>query len=559
MKKIFLGLMACAALCACTNDDIAVNGPVASEVTDPVYMKLNLSMSTVGTRSETTSTETDDYGKSNTGVEYGQDTENNVSKVLVMLTTGTAGSSAETLIASATASTSAGDLTAVGDGTTYVVEFESDALSSALGENVNVYVYCNPSSSLSADKFDADATYDITGTGAVEPWATSAIFMSNAKAYAATIPSDLSNYKTAANPFDLGVVEVERSVARFDCKDGAPEGNEPFTYALTEDGSISVELQEVALINMSNEFYYLRRVAATGATAGVADYTNPTLLGVETSTNWVIDTDATAKANYAGTGLTNNFTYGLESPETWSWTAFSAMTTPDNDDSWNSGTTNYGDYYIWRYATENTIPAIDAQKNGISTGVVFKGRLVESEGGKLLAGTNVVYVYENVLYGSWEKVKAAAETAGEASSLGIAYQEVMDVWTEESGYNERSDEVKAAMAAAGFTGYSPDQSGNYYVYYYYWNRHNDNQQDGVMGVMEFAVVRNNVYKLSVTEIDKFGHPSPTDPDDPTTPNPDPDPDPDPVDPDDPDESENIYLKVEVEILPWVVRVNDITF
>ncbi len=554
MKKIFLGLMACAALCACTNDDVALNGPQTSEVTDPVYMKLNLAMSTVGTRSTTTSTVTDDYGTSSTGVEYGQDSENAVSNVLVMLTTGTAGSSGETLVASATASTSGGDLTAVGDGTTYVVEFESDALSSALGQNVNVYVYCNPSSSLATDKFDADAAYTLGSVTSEEPWTSGAIFMSNAKAYAATIPLDLSNYKTAANPFDLGVVEVERSVARFDYKDGATGGT-AYTYALTEDGSISVELQEVALINMSNSFYYLRRVAATGTTDGVADYTNTTLLGVETSTNWVIDTDAAAKASYAGTGLASNFTYGLESPTTWEWTKFSAMTTADNDNTWNSGST-YGDYYIWRYATENTIPAIAAQKNGISTGVVFKGQLVETGTSGLLDGENVIYVYENVLYGSWDKVKTAAE-ADPTSSLGIAYQEVMDVWT--GSATERSDAVKAAMAAAGFTGYTPNSAGEYYVYYYYWNRHNDNSQDGVMGVMEFAVVRNNVYKLSVTEIAKFGHPSPTDPDDPTNPNPDPDPDPDPVDPDEPDESENIYLKVEVEILPWVVRVNDITF
>ena len=45
-----------------------------------------------------------------------------------------------------------------------------------------------------------------------------------------------------------------------------------------------------------------------------------------------------------------------------------------------------------------------------------------------------------------------------------------------------------------------------------------------MGVMEFATVRNNVYKLSVNKITEFGHPG------------DPDDDPDPEDPGDPDES-----------------------
>ncbi len=530
MKKIFLGMMACAALCACTNDDIALNGPSSSEISDPVYMKLNLSMSSNGTRSTTVE------GGSDTGIEYGKDYENAVSNVLVVLTSG------ETVVASATASTSTGDLTAVGDGTTYVVEFESDALSGSLGQNVNVYVYCNPTSSLTSSSFNADATYTLTSSTDGTPWTSGAIFMSNAETYTATIPSDLSNYKTEANPFDLGVVDVERNVARFDYKDGSENGD--YTYALSED--ISVELQEVALINMSSSFYHLRRVAATGTTDGVADYTSTTLLGTETSTNWVIDTDAEGKASYAGTGLTNNFVYGLESPDTWVYTAFSAMTTADNDDSWNDAGT-YGSYNIWRYATENTIPATAAQKNGISTGVVFKGQLVEAEGGELLDGENVVYVFENVLYGSWANVASAAEAAGALSPLGIAYQEVMDVWTESE--SEQSEDVTAAMAKAGFTGYSPDEDGNYYCYYYYWNRHNDNNNDDEMGVMEFAVVRNNVYKLSVTEVNKFGHPTPGGDD----------PDPDEPDPNDPDETQNVYLKVEVEILPWVVRVNDITF
>ncbi|MDE5796654.1 MAG: hypothetical protein K2H75_06055, partial [Muribaculaceae bacterium] len=33
-------------------------------------------------------------------------------------------------------------------------------------------------------------------------------------------------------------------------------------------------------------------------------------------------------------------------------------------------------YHIWRYVTENTIPGVEMQKNGQSTGVVFKGQIV---------------------------------------------------------------------------------------------------------------------------------------------------------------------------------------
>lgn len=87
----------------------------------------------------------------------------------------------------------------------------------------------------------------------------------------------------------------------------------------------------------------------------------------------------------------------------------------------------------------------------------------------------------------------------------------------------------------------------YYCYYFYWNRHNDNQKSGLMGLMEFDVVRNNVYKLAVTKIGQLGHPRI------------PEYDPDPVDPNDPDEDPTNYLQVQIEVLPWVVRVNDIEF
>ena len=106
----------------------------------------------------------------------------------------------------------------------------------------------------------------------------------------------------------------------------------------------------------------------------------------------------------------------------------------------------------------------------------------------------------------------------------------------------------AKAVAAGFTIFRPNTTTQKYeVLYYYWNRHNDNKNNGSMGPMEFAVVRNNVYKLSVTGVNKFGHP--TNPDD----------DPDPENPEDPDEEDDVYFKVAVEVLPWVVRINDIKF
>lgn len=110
---------------------------------------------------------------------------------------------------------------------------------------------------------------------------------------------------------------------------------------------------------------------------------------------------------------------------------------------------------------------------------------------------------------------------------------------------------KKAVTEAGFTIYqrSYDEVGKwgYYCYYFYWNRHNDNNRNGIMGPMEFCTVRNNVYKLAVTEIKRLGHPrrADNDPDNPT--------------PDTPDESSDVYITVDSKVVPWVVRVNNITF
>lgn len=87
------------------------------------------------------------------------------------------------------------------------------------------------------------------------------------------------------------------------------------------------------------------------------------------------------------------------------------------------------------------------------------------------------------------------------------------------------------------------------MYYCYWNRHNDNNDPNLMGPMEFAVVRNNVYKLMVNKINGYGHPT----------SPGPKDDPDPFDPNNPDERNDLYIEVTVEVRPWVVRINDIEF
>lgn len=78
-------------------------------------------------------------------------------------------------------------------------------------------------------------------------------------------------------------------------------------------------------------------------------------------------------------------------------------------------------------------------------------------------------------------------------------------------------------------------------YYQYWIRHANNGKPNEMGVMEFCIVRNNVYQLDVTGVDGLGMPDPYDNID--TPNEGEDP-------------EGYYLKVQLYVKDWVKRLNN---
>ncbi|MDD6508571.1 MAG: Mfa1 family fimbria major subunit [Bacteroidales bacterium] len=497
MKKTLLSAAALLmALTACNKE------PVGGSAVDngSVYMQFSVNM--LSTRSQT-----DDKGDSNSNAnpdtEVGLNKENTISTVDIALV-----GPVSTVVAANVTPTAA-------NASTYVAKFDTQALEA--GKTYKVYIYANCSA---PETFNVNAVSEAT---VAEMTADNKFWMTNA--YAAEdvkLPIDLSAYTQPNTPFNLGSHTVERSMARFDYK--AKNAN---VYDM--GAGLSLTLTEAALINQSKAHYVFRRVADNNKAT-------PVVGGVETPSNWVVDTDWAGKNK-------DGFDAQLEAPANWSWTSLSGLTVDDNYDD---------NYKIWCYAKENTLPTIDAQKHNVSTGVVFKAEITAGESASaevkaaLASGDSRIYVFNNKLYGTWADVKKAAVTGTDAN-LQAAYNQAA------AGLEGDAEPAAAAAAAAGFTGYSAE-GGKYYTYYYYWNRHNDNLDPYKMGIMEFAVVRNNVYKLCVDSISKFGHPTP--PTDPTHPT---DPDPDPVKPGDPDESVNYYFTVTVKVLPWTVRINNIEF
>ncbi|WP_081626136.1 Mfa1 family fimbria major subunit [Bacteroides gallinarum] len=563
-SKLLIGTLLILTGAAC-NDELPTGNPGGTEISDPVYIEFKVEMRAGGlsTRGATADPDDDGYVTSEDGKEIGKSRENQIQEILLLFADpkGQYIHSGAYPIEQEPANA-------------YTISMPLEQLESYDQEgDIQVYLFCNPTEELksAASGLTAgntlsaflDGAYTLSDEESEESraWKDDSFFMSNAVPHAVHFPGSWSDYRNESTPWKLGTIRVERSVARFDYREKMKD-NIYRVYDKT-DGSttydrnpdVYIQLTDIALVNMSRSFYYWRRVS--NAADGMSD---PVISGTETHTNYVVDTDAARKKDYTKEGWkdkTDYFFYNLETPADRVFTRISdiAGNEEDEDTSWNDEQKHNG-YHIWRYATENTIPDANRQRNGITTAILFKAVIRATEGcaleGQLDAG-EAVYVFKNKLYGDWNAVKEAA-TSGNSKKLKKAYDAV------ESGTSPEE---------AGFTVFCPADDGNYYTYYYYWSRHNDNGQDTVSGSMEFAVVRNNVYKLQVDALYGFGYPEGTypdpdtpdeqepddDDDDPDDPDPEPDPDPDPEPEPGPT---TVQLKLTVKVLPWVMREYTIT-
>lgn len=492
MATLLVAMVGCNKEIDSTND-----GGISSD--DKVYM--TFSIQTATTRSATDAAG-DTNSNANPDYEVGTDVENKISKVDIVLCNNDSYVVAD-------------DVVPTGSGSTYIASFNS--LTIAADTEYAVYIYAN---------CDAPATKDLDATTketVANMTKDNNFWMTNAyEAKKIETPEDMSIHTSQYAPLNLGAHYLERSMARFDitCKDPG--------YTFEIGGQIFINLQEAAIINQGAESYMLRRVSADGTATGWV------VGGTETPSNYVVS-PMWAEMNNGWNGqdlLSAKKGEFLSSPmidkSTWNWVDLPTL---------------FGnDYQPWQYCKENTIPGATNQLKGFTTAIVFKAEL-DSENetiAEAMDANETLYMFENILYGSWDDVEDAASKSDAPATLVAAVAQV----------NSCSDDLKengSAYTTAGFTGYSPDENNHYYCYYYYYNRHNDNLDPAKMGPMEYAVVRNNVYKLSIDKIKKIGHPD------------DPSLDPEPEDPSDPNESINYYFNVTAKVLPWVVRENHIEF
>lgn len=310
----------------------------------------------------------------------------------------------------------------------------------------------------------------------------------------------LSSENNTAEKAATLAVSVERTAAKICYK----AQNATNTYSVLNEKDqtevASVTLKEYKLVNLRNDAYYFRKVAGVDGNWQSAPNFGS---GVQESGNYVIDPYFTTKT------VTET-----ESPDFFTNWFGEGKVYAANPVVYETLSTKTENYVTLGYCMENTT-TLDAQLNGYSTGIIFKATYTPKQVYVLNQGKtafevqnydagSTFYRYGNVLYKDKEEVK---------NFYGLADEALIETFIGDT--------------QTGAT-----------CYYKYWIRHMDNGNAEQMGPMEFAIVRNNAYKLDVKAVSGLGEPTGD------------------IDPNIPDESSKMYLNVKVTIMPWVVRNNN---
>ncbi|EXZ77885.1 hypothetical protein M144_2892 [Bacteroides fragilis str. 3-F-2  len=303
-----------------------------------------------------------------------------------------------------------------------------------------------------------------------------------------------------------------------------------FSTTVTAIGNIKdITLKNYYVVNARKEGYYFRHVdkessvtnPLTEANYGNSSATLPYVTDPKTYDKTYTSTPALANS-YGDWYLQGSSAFGLSSFGTFSGTY---MDMP----GYSSGAV---ETKVAAYCYENTMLK-DKQKNGYTTGIVFKAEIAPSKmmqkmssGGGVeetntIGSIGEIFYHSGIFYKDIEALKEAGVLLADGTTSSSANGAPADL---------KKNDVQC------FKKESTD--GKFICYYPYWIKHlpSDTAED----VMEFGIVRNNVYQVTVASIQGVGKDgvteniiTDTETDDPTT----------------------VLLNVKLSIKPWVVRTN----
>lgn len=347
-------------------------------------------------------------------------------------------------------------------------------------------------------------------------------------------------------------VNVERMAARLDYKAEAP-------YPCTDPAytGATVKITGAALVNnLTAGSYLLKRVADD------VNGNNLSYLGDETAdengaaTNYVLDPWTAAKKS-----ANSNFTIGGETKTAEDLYGEWFGNISQNPNYWadyvQPGTSVSDGWLRIGYTLENTTAA-DAAGSDYSTGVVFKAKFHPKGVANYTDGATF-FEHGTTLYASMEDMMKVfygkkfdqLGNIANCSTWGEVRQFITSTLLNDdpSGYDKYleglakgKDDADAVADASSLTwsnymlyecGYSKDENGvvldqkgkvtrialqpygtrtyeDATCYYTWWVRHSNDNDDTKKDIMEYAIVRNNIYKITVESIYSLGDPVPGD-------------------------------------------------
>jgi hypothetical protein len=379
------------------------------------------------------------------------------------------------------------------------VVYEAEPISVAAG-TYDIFVIANTDRQFKKDKEDeflADIDSVSYTKALIEDVSGGIMMVNRGSANLATVITKKNNDQV--NSINI---TLERVLARLDVAKASEK------FELTDSKGVkyaSVTLDGYFIVNLPKYFYTFRHTAVL-TTLDEPEWNVTTNFGdVSEVDGYVIDPYFFQKSINAS-NFTNadkyyeNFVGDYSKPEYVTWKTFNAVAQTPN--------------YKTAYCLENCMLA-PAQKNGYTTAVMFRAKMEPN---------NNVYT----LNAAGELVLVTAQN----------YPETLYYFMQ--NFYASADALAVAVAAAGSTTgqyearkFDKTDDG-YRCYYKYWIRHLDNNNPNVMGVMEFGVVRNNLYRMLITGVSDLGDGDTT------------------IWPDTPDEGET-QLKVVLNVKPWIVR------
>lgn len=197
-------------------------------------------------------------------------------------------------------------------------------------------------------------------------------------------------------------------------------------------------------------------------------------------------------------------------------------------------------YHPVCYISENTLPSTATMIRGLSTGIAFRMLLCDATGKKIekITSGDQLKDGEEDLYGGMITLNenGTIKLTVNGEEIDLAWQDYDDEEIEALDDEEEEEEKEEEEEEEEETEEPSFESG-YYLTYYYFFRHNFDSTDRTnIQPMQFGVVRNNIYRVSIAGFN--GLPRPYNPEDPDEP------------------SDDKCLALEIHVLAWARR--DIT-